>query len=97
MIEVKEETIDDVPEYRILCVSKNTLHLWNMKDISVNNSMNSELFELSDLLGEDTTIEDICFLDGFEKNGTLVGIAGTKGFVGIYDISKKELVWKVSV
>lgn len=87
-------------EYRFLCVSKTNLHLWNMKDLSPNNSSPSILYELADFMKTDSKeimIEDICFLDGFNMNGTFVGIAGSDGFVGVYDLEKKEMVWSVCI
>lgn len=87
-------------EYRFLCVSKTNLHLWNMKDLSPNNSSPSILYELADYMKTDSKeimIEDICFLDGFNMNGTFVGIAGSDGFVGVYDLEKKEMVWSVCI
>lgn len=87
-------------EYRFLCVSKTNLHLWNMKDLSPNNSSPSILYELAEFMKTDSKeimIEDICFLDGYNKNGSLVGIAGSDGFVGVYDLEKKDMVWSVYI
>ena len=99
--EMKEEpspSSTNTIEYRIACVSKNTLHLWNMHDLSTNNPSISHAFNLTSSLTEgnsETTIEDICFLDGYDKSGKLVGIAGTHGFVGIFDVEKQAFLWKV--
>ena len=69
-----------------------------MHDLSSSYTSLSQAFNLTTSLTEDnsaTTIEDICFLDGYDKSGKLVGIAGTHGFVGIFDVEKQAFLWKV--
>ena len=82
-------------EHVIMCVSGSHLHIWPLPELSsLKQGSKSLCIDLSAFV-PGLSIEDVAFLDGFDKEGRIVGVAGAGGVVLILNCRKQELLWKV--
>lgn len=82
-------------EISLLAAGKKQLHFWNLAHLSSHeDGKRSQLFDLSAFAPE-LCIEDVSFLDGFDRDGCVVGVAGSGGVVLVVDWRRRELLWKV--
>lgn len=82
-------------ELVIMCVSGSRLHIWPLPDLpSLKQGTKSLCIDLA-VFVPGLSIEDVAFLDGFDKEGRIVGVAGAGGVVLILNCRKQELLWKV--
>ena len=82
-------------ELVIICVSGSRLHIWSLPEpFSIKQGTKSQLFDLSAFAPE-LCIEDVSFLEGFDRDGCVVGVAGSGGVVLVVDWRRRELLWKV--
>ena len=82
-------------ELVIMCVSGSRLHFWPLPELpSLKQGTKSLCIDLAAFV-PDLSIEDVAFLDGFDKEGRIVGVAGAGGVVLILNCRKQELLWKV--
>ena len=88
---------DARPEVIILACSSTRLHFWPFPELhTVHAGKRSASIDVTQFAPE-VSIEDAAFMDGFDKEGAVVGVACKRGAVLVVDVYQKKLLYNVRV
>lgn len=88
---------DAPPEVIILACSPTRLHFWPFPELhAVHAGKRSASIDVTQFAPE-VSIEDAAFMDGFDKEGAVVGVACKRGVVLVVDVYQKKLLHNVRV
>ena len=88
---------DAPPEVIILACSPTRLHFWPFPELhAVHAGKRSASIDVTQFAPE-VSIEDAAFMDGFDKEGAVVGVACKRGVVLVVDVYQKKLLHNVRI
>ena len=88
---------DAPPEVIILACSPTRLHFWPFPELhAVHAGTRSASIDVTQFAPE-VSIEDAAFMDGFDKEGAVVGVACKRGVVLVVDVYQKKLLHNVRI
>ena len=79
----------------VMASALNHLHIWVLPRLElIKTGCESIIFDLTPFV-PNIEIQDVAFLDGFDRKGTTVAVAAKNGIVLILDCSEQKLLYKV--